>query len=1220
MASTNSLDLLKTGKYQEGIRSWKDLLEENVLHDKALVEIKKGKEEMVNLGGGEAQEKEFSDELELLSTLYHVSPCEPIRWEKGEMNSAPPGDLRVHPDGRLVITDETRHQVQFFSKEGVFLSAFGEEGNQAGQFQYPKKLCCAPDGTIFVADTWNHRIQQFHADGKFLREFGEYGDEMGQFNEPHGIVSSDNGWLYVLDRCNHRVQVMDRNFKLIGSFGMRGSVMEEELAYLCNTPPTKFSPPAFEFPTAIEADSEGNLYVADCNNHRIVKFNSYGCRSIEWGLKGSGKGEFMYPQALAVDAKDNLFVADMNNRRVQRFGKNGEFLYSIPIPGSESDSMAVPVALACWEEKLYVGLGFSPKILVFQYQPHLPSNFEHFQEKYKQEDFGKSELASLVSKSKAVSESLKKEGASDKQINLVAHLESFHDVLEKEIRQLKKEWRELSDSFIPALKKNIELVLQDKVSELEFDEALHQLESRQHTLIRDVKRKLTRFKCVFEESYKLRSLIISKSDKESLPTLKPFYADWLNRTQNLSSFLVDLLSEREKFFADTEGPYQVFVKEQKEKRIEFKHGYYLFSGWQIFVDQANFALGFALLAIRDWVFYLKRCDAPGSQLEDLSQEIFMGEIGADLESILSKLGCDWENHDFISHRIKLLAMALKFAGVGSSCMVQSSFTNLPETSSEEGKRGLAPLLIPFFLRETENGGLEVGPYNYSAHGLQKSETLVDFTCNAFAEFIKAGGNVAAPIKSFLENAISVFQHKSDTMSILNSAASIEEKVELLQKERLDLLDYQQKLNLHTVGNLFLGLKWDYRSLFPYLFYLKLNDSAKAEEIHLALNENIGKYRDFLSELQKLANEKSEEMQKIDTELSGGEEGPQTPAAGAELEKRKDIAHQTFSLLVQIKKRLSELIELHKLLNQLMEKAAPAGEPNGILKKINPEPDLVFGEPGFGFEKLLFPVGITMDSEGRLTVCDLENHSIKRFLLEGTQVDEAGGYGTMPTSFKYPNAIACDSEGNSYISEFAFKLNEANNRRVQKISTTGEHLFTIGGAGGGELRNPSDLFLDHQGRLWVSDVERSQILIYSNAGKFIKSVGKEGEGPGEFKGLMGLALMKNGDVLASEIGNRRIQILDSEGNHKSFCMLDALGIGNVYNLTAGPEATLLLTDYSNHCVYVFDGNYQPISCFGSFGIDRGKFNGPLGLVCHNDFLFVCEHDNHRIQRFKLQDIL
>ena len=58
----------------------------------------------------------------------------------------------------------------------------------------------------------------------------------------------------------------------------------------------------FSSPTGIAVDKDGNLYVADTDNHSIQKFEKEGTFLGRWGGEaGSAEGGFYYPRGLATN-------------------------------------------------------------------------------------------------------------------------------------------------------------------------------------------------------------------------------------------------------------------------------------------------------------------------------------------------------------------------------------------------------------------------------------------------------------------------------------------------------------------------------------------------------------------------------------------------------------------------------------------------------------------------------------------------------------------------------------------------------------------------------------------------------------------------------------------------------------------------------------------------------------------------------------------------------
>lgn len=85
----------------------------------------------------------------------------------------------------------------------------------------------------------------------------------------------------------------------------------------------------FKNPLYVETSERNNIYVSDSDNHCIKVFDSMGKYQGKIGSKGVGPGQLLYPRGVAFDSDGNLLVADRNNHRVCKFTHNGKFLREI---------------------------------------------------------------------------------------------------------------------------------------------------------------------------------------------------------------------------------------------------------------------------------------------------------------------------------------------------------------------------------------------------------------------------------------------------------------------------------------------------------------------------------------------------------------------------------------------------------------------------------------------------------------------------------------------------------------------------------------------------------------------------------------------------------------------------------------------------------------------------------------------------------------------------
>jgi DNA-binding beta-propeller fold protein YncE len=161
-------------------------------------------------------------------------------------------------------------------------------------------------------------ILKFDPNGRMVKHFGA-----GMFVFPHGISVDRQGNVWVTDgqgngALGQQVIKFSPNGKVLlrlGTAGVAGN-----------------NPDNFNMPSAVLVAPNGDIFVADGHggnsNDRIVKFDPHGKYIKQWGMKGTGQGEFDIPHALAMDSRGRLFVADRNNNRIQIFDQDGKYLDS----------------------------------------------------------------------------------------------------------------------------------------------------------------------------------------------------------------------------------------------------------------------------------------------------------------------------------------------------------------------------------------------------------------------------------------------------------------------------------------------------------------------------------------------------------------------------------------------------------------------------------------------------------------------------------------------------------------------------------------------------------------------------------------------------------------------------------------------------------------------------------------------------------------------------
>jgi len=100
----------------------------------------------------------------------------------------------------------------------------------------------------------------------------------------------------------------------------------------------------------------GDIYLVDGVNNRIIVVNSDGRWKFAFGSEGSGNGQFKIPLGIDISDSGQVFIADTGNHRIQVFDAGGKFLYMFTVktgsPKIKSDP--VDVAVSKLNNYLYV--------------------------------------------------------------------------------------------------------------------------------------------------------------------------------------------------------------------------------------------------------------------------------------------------------------------------------------------------------------------------------------------------------------------------------------------------------------------------------------------------------------------------------------------------------------------------------------------------------------------------------------------------------------------------------------------------------------------------------------------------------------------------------------------------------------------------------------------------------------------------------------------------
>ncbi|MEA2427996.1 MAG: tripartite motif-containing protein 71 [Thermoleophilaceae bacterium] len=246
-----------------------------------------------------------------------------------------PDGIAVDSGGNVWVADRNRNRIERFTSAGRFrpFPAFRSRHRSAapGRLNLPYDVAVDRAGRIYVADTHNDRIQEFSRKGRLIRRWGSHGTAAGQFDQPRAVALDPFGNVWVADHENKRVQKFTAGGRFLGRFGAHagdGTAGSGE--------------GEFNSPRGLSSDAQGDIYVADDANNRIVKLGNDGGFLMQWGRRGAGDGELKLPYSTAVDAAGNVWVTDTNNNRLQEFTADGTFVARFGANGGDTTPGAGP--------------------------------------------------------------------------------------------------------------------------------------------------------------------------------------------------------------------------------------------------------------------------------------------------------------------------------------------------------------------------------------------------------------------------------------------------------------------------------------------------------------------------------------------------------------------------------------------------------------------------------------------------------------------------------------------------------------------------------------------------------------------------------------------------------------------------------------------------------------------------------------------------------------
>lgn len=234
------------------------------------------------------------------------------------------------------------HRVRKISPDGIITTiagngsrGFSGDGGPAvdAALNRPSGIAIGSNGSIYIADQANQRVRRIDQNGIISTVAGNgttgyNGDNIlatsASLTAPTDVAISSDGSIYIADKNNMRIRRVRPDQIIItiagdGTAGFSGD----------GGPATSAS---LEYPSGVDLDSDGSVFIADEGNHKIRKVRPDG---IITSVAGNGISDYTgdggmatsaslrSPHNISLDNYGNLYISDKYNNVIRKVSREG---------------------------------------------------------------------------------------------------------------------------------------------------------------------------------------------------------------------------------------------------------------------------------------------------------------------------------------------------------------------------------------------------------------------------------------------------------------------------------------------------------------------------------------------------------------------------------------------------------------------------------------------------------------------------------------------------------------------------------------------------------------------------------------------------------------------------------------------------------------------------------------------------------------------------------
>lgn len=228
--------------------------------------------------------------------IYIIGGCCIGGDKNGSIKLLSPAGIAVEK-GMIYVTEEEGNRVQMLTTSGKFIGFYG--GKDSNEFSKPRDIKISPDDKVYIADTGNCRVSVYNKDWTISHRIycPTRESSASKSSSSSSIDSSPPHGLSFDGSCNVHIVWRGRRPASVTVHDNKGAFIREYGRVHLN-----------RGVAGIAIDSHNNSYVINDN----IGFTVY----TQGGEKHSDILKFNCPEGLAIAPNGQMWVADTNNHRI----------------------------------------------------------------------------------------------------------------------------------------------------------------------------------------------------------------------------------------------------------------------------------------------------------------------------------------------------------------------------------------------------------------------------------------------------------------------------------------------------------------------------------------------------------------------------------------------------------------------------------------------------------------------------------------------------------------------------------------------------------------------------------------------------------------------------------------------------------------------------------------------------------------------------------------